>query len=181
MSDEQAVPLQGPVPVSVPLLRWLHLTDLHVGKNDESQETALASLIDAIARECGDTVFDLVMLTGDLAYSGSLLEYERLETLVINPLRSLKNFRDAKFVATPGNHDLDCDVGYPVNWANIGPKRQTTFFNLDELGRKTRAPRAAAFSSYSKFLQNNAIPALTPPWSPPGFSALRCAAMKLAY
>jgi hypothetical protein len=35
------------------VLRWLHITDLHVGKKNESQQTALASLITAITTFAG--------------------------------------------------------------------------------------------------------------------------------
>jgi hypothetical protein len=58
------------------------------------------------------------------------------------------NFKNAIFIATPGNHDLDCDTGLPVVWANIGTGRQGFFFNLDALGRKMAAQMVA--SNFSK-------------------------------
>ena len=53
------------------VLRWLHLTDLHVGYSNESQTTALRSLVASISNVADTTPFDLVLLTGDLASPSS--------------------------------------------------------------------------------------------------------------
>ena len=69
-----------------PLLRWLHLTDLHIGHNDESQRTALASLLAAIEIAAEGKPFDAVFITGDLAYSGQQNEYDALQRDInLNP------------------------------------------------------------------------------------------------
>ena len=117
------------------ILRWLHITDLHVGKKNESQQTALASLIAAITSYADNKAFDLVLLTGDLAYSGSSEEYLALQLQVIEPLRANPLFAKAEFYAVPGNHDVDCEEGYPPVWNDLGTSRQDTFFHLGESGR----------------------------------------------
>ena len=150
----------------LPTLRWLHLTDLHVGSKNESQQTALVNLIEAIRKETAGLEFDFVILSGDMAYSGQAAEYAKLEKLVISPLRDLENFQQAAFIATPGNHDLDCDVGLPVVWANIGQGRQNTFFDLGERGIKTRSSRAQAFAAYADFIRSNAILGVNPTSEP---------------
>ena len=152
--------------VKAPVLRWLHLTDLHVGRKNEAQETALRNLIESVRNQCGSAEYDLVLLTGDLAYSGQDEEYRRLEQLVIEPLRDLENFQNAIFIATPGNHDLDCDIGLPVIWEKLGADRQGKFFNLDEAGVKTRSSRAGAFKSYSDFLRRAAVRGVDPTMEP---------------
>ena len=149
-----------------PALRWLHLTDLHVGKNNELQATALTNLIEAIKKESGDLVFDLVILSGDLAYSGQELEYEKLEQLIINPLKNTEAFRHSKFIATPGNHDMDCEIGLPVIWEQIGSGRRDSFFQLGDVGKKTRSSRAEAFKNYSSFLARNGILGVDPTVEP---------------
>jgi hypothetical protein len=137
----------------LPYLRWLHLTDLHIGKTSEPQRIAMQSLVRAIANTAGEKEFDLVLLTGDLAYSGHREEFETLEKTLIQPLRELPNFKNAHFLATPGNHDLDCDIGCPPAWSGIGSARQESFFNSDDRGKQIRGGRSASFAEYSAFIQ----------------------------
>lgn len=147
-------------------LRWLHLTDLHIGHKKESQRTAIASLVQAVERFAGDQPFDLVLLTGDLAYSGKREEYDAFEASVLVPLKALPQFRDVVFVAVPGNHDLQCEVGIPPSWSNLGPARQEAFFNLDEKGRGIRHSRALAFSEYQAFCSRCGIISVDPTTAP---------------
>jgi hypothetical protein len=147
-------------------LRWLHLTDLHVGIKSEAQKTAIASLLGAVERAAGDRAFDLILLSGDLAYSGRTPEYELLESALLEPLRRMPVCAGAPIVAAPGNHDLDCDVGLPIAWSTIGTSRQESFFNLDEAGRKTRSQRAAAFEAYSRFLRQSGVHGVDPTIEP---------------
>jgi len=148
------------------ILRWLHITDLHVGKKNESQQTALASLIAAITSYADNKAFDLVLLTGDLAYSGSSEEYLALQLQVIEPLRANPLFAKAEFYAVPGNHDVDCEEGYPPVWNDLGTSRQDTFFHLGESGRKTRKARSDVFSAYSEFVIRCGINSVDPTQEP---------------
>ena len=84
-------------------MRWLLLTDLHIGLNNESQRMAMDALVDAIRIRSKDQKFDLVLMTGDLAFSGKTSEYSQLRDLLINPLRNLPEYENARFVAVPGN------------------------------------------------------------------------------
>lgn len=143
-------------------LRWLHLTDLHVGKGFEPQNTALASLVAAVDRFARHKPFDVVFITGDLAFSGNEKEYENFEKQIISPLRNLSICKDAIFIATPGNHDLDCDVGLPAHWESLGSKRQSAFFNFDEDGKRIRKSRADAFKNYSDYIAGNNILSVDP-------------------
>lgn len=147
-------------------LRWLHLTDIHVGKGFEPQNTALTSLVAAVERFSEDKPFDIVFLTGDLAFSGNKQEYINFENQIVFPLRQLSVCRDAIFIATPGNHDLDCEVGLPANWESLGAKRQGAFFNFDEDGRKIRQSRADAFQNYSDYVVRNGIHSVDPVTEP---------------
>ena len=94
-------------------MRWLLLSDLHVGSESESQKLALMSLVEAVRERSKAKPYDLVLMAGDLAFSGKRSEYNRLKTLLIEPLRRLSEFKYARFIAVPGNHDVDCDIGYP--------------------------------------------------------------------
>ena len=148
------------MPESEPLLlRWLHLTDLHTGHSNESQRTALRSLIASIQKAAGTGPFDLVLFTGDLAYSGRPEEYAVLKSQLIDPLRSTPLFANAQFVATPGNHDLDCEIEYPPIWKGLGRNRQERFFNLVVPVKQTVTYRASfghveLFQEYRKPLRS---------------------------
>lgn len=148
------------------VLRWLHLTDLHIGKQNESQQIALGSLLTAIETSSSKKPFDIVFLTGDLAYSGKEEEYDLLKQLLIDPLRNNLLFKNAIFVATPGNHDLDCNYGLPPVWSNLGPSRQQVFFHFDDSGKHVRSSRSAGFKAYKDFIQKNAILSVDPTEEP---------------
>ena len=148
------------------VLRWLHLTDLHVGHSNESQTTALRSLVASISNVAGTTPFDLVLLTGDLAYSGRPEEYAALTSQLIEPLRQTSLFANAQFAATPGNHDLDCTVEYPPIWKGLGHNRQERFFHLGTDGQRTRGTRTQAFAAYQDFVTANHIVSADPTAEP---------------
>lgn len=150
------------VGADVPRLRWLHLTDLHVGRSNESQAVAIRSLVTAIQIHAEQRPFDVVFLSGDLAYSGQAEEYEHFESLVLRPLKATPLCKNATFIAAPGNHDLDCDVGLPTVWSSLGAKRQESFFQLGDAGRKVRQSRAAAFENYLNFVKRQAILSVNP-------------------
>ena len=154
------------------LLRWLHLTDLHAGHSNESQTTAFRSLIASIPNVAGTTPFDLVLLTGDLAYSGRHEEYAVLKSQLIDPLRQTSLFVNAQFVATPGNHDLDCTIEYPPIWKGLGPDRRERFFHLGTDGKRTRGTRTQAFAAYQEFVTANQIISVDPTAAPASIHTL---------
>ncbi len=142
-------------------MRILLLSDLHIGHDSESQEIALLSLVDAIRSRIAPHRVDLVLLAGDLAHSGQEIEYNRLSNLLISPLRGVPELNRTQFIAVPGNHDVDCNIGYPPTIDALGD-RLDEFFYLNEAGRRLRQSRADAFSAYSTFLQNANINGVDP-------------------
>ena len=143
-------------------MRWLLLSDLHIGLHNESQNLALTSLVSAVQERARATPFDLVLLAGDLAFSGKPSEYCSLQELVIEPLRNLEAFSRARFIAVPGNHDVDCERSYPPALSTLGPKKSEQFFHLDETGRNLRKSRAPSFDAYSRFLNQANIEGVDP-------------------
>jgi predicted MPP superfamily phosphohydrolase len=144
------------------VLRWLHLTDIHMGRNNESQRTALDSLITAITQHAENKPFDMVIITGDVAYSGIQQEYNEVESRLITPLRQIVLFRNATFFATPGNHDLDCEIELPPAWKELGRPRQEKYFHLGEDGKRIRGSRVKAFEQYSQFVRRAGIKSVDP-------------------
>lgn len=147
-------------------MRWLLLTDLHIGLNNESQQLAMNTLVDAIRIRSNEQPFDLVLMTGDLAFSGKASEYSQLQHLLINPLRNLTEFKSTRFVAVPGNHDVDCKLTYPPSLSTLGPQKSEQFFHLNETGRKLREMRSASFAAYSAFLSDASIEGVDPTEAP---------------
>ena len=147
-------------------MRWLHLCDLHIGKTGESQANAMSQLVSAIETAGGEKALDLVLFTGDLAFSGKSDEYTTLARDLIGPLRKLSITNDAQFVAVPGNHDLDCDNTLPIIWSGLGNPRQEVFWNFDDHGQRLRSSRASGFEAYTNFMQKENILGLNPTHEP---------------
>jgi predicted MPP superfamily phosphohydrolase len=148
--------------MSETVLRWLHITDLHLGKGNESQITAIRSLLDSAVKHAQGRPFDAVLITGDLAHSGIAEQYASLRELIVAPLRSHALWRNAELIATPGNHDLDCEIEIPPSWKDLGRQRQEKFFHAGPDGIKTRASRPKAFAEYSQFTKSSGIKSVDP-------------------
>ena len=92
-------------------IRILHLSDVHfrVGKGWDA-EPVLRELAEFIGREVADgLVPDLVVFTGDLAFSGSKAEYDLARTWLdeqLWPALPDSMPRD-RLLLIPGNHDVD--------------------------------------------------------------------------
>ncbi|MCY3841442.1 MAG: metallophosphoesterase, partial [Gammaproteobacteria bacterium] len=138
-------------------MRWLHLSDIHVGQPDQARSNAMRLLVDAIQERSDNEPIDLVLFTGDLAYSGRTEEYASLVDELIEPLRRLECTQHAHFIAVPGNHDLDCDCSHPIVWDMLGQRRQEKFWESDQKGIDLRAARARGFDAFATFLDANSI------------------------
>ena len=93
-------------------LRILHVSDLHgvdPAKDRHRQRRGLVlgkawdENLDEIAR---DGPIDLVCFTGDLAFSGSKAEYDRL-TVFVDAMLARVGVPRSRFFVVPGNHDTD--------------------------------------------------------------------------
>lgn len=103
-------------------LRILHLSDLHIGKEqapdvwrvERVMGEAWARNLDEIRR---DGPIDLVCFTGDIAQSGKPGQYADAVKLIDAVLRSLDCPRD-RFFCVPGNHDIDRSIA-PDAWSKL--------------------------------------------------------------
>lgn len=88
------------------MITWIHLSDIHAGQRGEAArpavEKALERSITSLAGRIG--VPDLLLLTGDLAYSGKAEEYAQIERLIAR-IEAWLGHR-LPVLAVPGNHDL---------------------------------------------------------------------------
>ena len=89
-------------------IRWLHISDLHLRESGVwSQDAVLAAMLDDVSRRmAAGIVFDFVLVTGDLAYSGQASEYALVEKF-IEDLALTTDLTRAEIFCIPGNHDID--------------------------------------------------------------------------
>jgi hypothetical protein len=138
-------------------MKLLFLTDLHMkSRNEGSQRSALGELVRAV-EGLAIPRFDAVILGGDIAYSGRREEYDAAFEAVVRPLRALECVGKAPWLAVPGNHDMDCEVGNAVRYSNLAQRQRECYFDDSESGRRARAQRASAFSEFESFLERAEI------------------------
>lgn len=138
-------------------MRWLHLSDIHLSRSENvSQRTAIQDLFKKVESLLICDV-DVVVITGDVAFSGKKDEYELFEMNVLAPLRKIQFCKNAKIFCVPGNHDLDCDISHPLVWDALGASRQKKFFEESADGAKVRNSKATSFNEYSEFIVRNNI------------------------
>ena len=90
-------------------ITWLHLSDLHLRAGDQyDQQVALSSLLSDLAQlsDEGDKEFDLIFVTGDIAFSGRAEEYT-IATKFFRDLSSATAVSMDRIYCVPGNHDVD--------------------------------------------------------------------------
>lgn len=90
-------------------IRFLHLSDFHVGKDNYAQRKIFARILDHIENvSAADGLPDLVFITGDVANRGELSEYVLFNEEFLQPLfeRLGAGGMDRVFIV-PGNHDVD--------------------------------------------------------------------------
>ena len=87
------------------LIRWLHLSDFHIGKDEFAQQRLFTEILSHITDQKNSGFCpDLVFLTGDIANRGKRSEYEEFRDIFYTPLAKL--LPTAKIYAVPGNHDV---------------------------------------------------------------------------
>ncbi len=93
-------------------LRWLHFTDLHVGQKDMGLwPSAKQAILDDLRRTTTALgPWDVVIFTGDLAYSGKKSEYAKLDVELKEIWALFAELHPGAklpiLLAVPGNHDL---------------------------------------------------------------------------
>lgn len=91
------------------IVRWLHLSDFHVGKDDYAGRKMFDYILEHVhKRKEDDFVPDMLFLTGDLANKGLDSEYETFWLDFIAPLQEeIGGKIQERTFAVPGNHDVD--------------------------------------------------------------------------
>ena len=91
------------------LVRWLHLSDFHVGMDAYGQRILFTEICEHLRDRIKDNYSpDFVFITGDLADKGRQAEYSEFFDQFLDPmLKSLGSSWSGKIFAVPGNHDVE--------------------------------------------------------------------------
>ena len=181
--EAAAPPVQAPAPApaavvtpSAPVkqaaearpLRWLHLSDIHLGLEDGyGHDIVLRALVDAF-RDGGtlaDRRPDVIFCTGDIAQSGKPAQYAAAGKLFEDLARATGTPMDRIFVV-PGNHDLDREM---VSESFVLPldsrEKVDSFFGSSAKGlvdRQFAFQRFAAFADFQRERWNLPLTAARP-------------------
>lgn len=90
-------------------MRLLHISDLHarVGNDASDQAVLVDAMLADVEQLAHQRAFDVVVMTGDIAYSGQAPEYSAAEELLFRPMLDLLRLPRERCVLVPGNHDVD--------------------------------------------------------------------------
>lgn len=142
-------------------LVWLHLSDLHRGQPGErtrwgTAREALLRDLRAQARRHGAP--DLILLTGDLAFSGQRREYERVDETLADVRAAVGG--EPLVVTVPGNHDL----ARPAEGSALS-RGLDHYHDDDRLRREALRPRSDThkslmrlFAEYDRFWKRSILP-----------------------
>jgi len=95
------------------MIAIVHLSDIHLQVGSNIVAARYRQIKGAVQSEAHDITDLLLLVTGDLAFSGKQAEYMVATELVANLERELANVSGPHFVGTvtiPGNHDCDFDL-----------------------------------------------------------------------
>lgn len=90
--------------------KWLHFSDIHVGQAGQNTlwpraSTLLLDDLETAHKKTGG--FDCVIFSGDLAQTGSAIEFENFDEVLNKIMKRLGDLGEKPPVVTvPGNHDL---------------------------------------------------------------------------
>lgn len=89
-------------------IRWLHLSDFHIGQENFGQSFILEKTISHIKEKLDAGLEpDMIFITGDIAFKGKKEEYERFYYEFLAPLEEFIPDLLSRLYMVPGNHDLD--------------------------------------------------------------------------
>ncbi len=129
-------------------IRWLHLSDFHVGKDDYGQSQLFKYILHHVKKRPKP---DFVFITGDIAQSGQKIQYDKFGDEFIEPLKEYLG-KQGKIFAVPGNHDIDRQKEKFVT-RNIIRQKSSNFFDPDKNGQVERQSIISRFHDYTEYDQ----------------------------
>jgi predicted MPP superfamily phosphohydrolase len=150
-------------------LTWLHLSDLHFGHGDAEQRFDQKNVTREILEDAGEVAArlgppDLIIITGDIAFSANPeAEYEPARQWIEKLVKKVGASLD-RVLMVPGNHDVDRDrVKYDPNAKTVHEGLRTTPKRLNEFLSKpaSMSPLWAKFGAYADFTRRYGAPEVT--------------------
>ena len=144
-----------------PTIRWLHLSDFHVGKDLYEQKRLFAEILLEVERWKTEKNFvpDYVFITGDIANKGLKKEYEAFRKEFLVPLQEKFNV-DTVVIPIPGNHDIERPSPDMLDHAKAF-KSPSKFFDASKEGKTSRDQVLPRFKHYKKSM---AASGMSPDW-----------------
>lgn len=133
-------------------IKWLHLSDFHVGQDDYGQTQLFKSILKHVSeqKERGITP-DYIFVTGDLAYKGAASEYIKFNTDFLEPLQKIiGNGIENRTFTVPGNHDVDRNKASGFS-AEKFLNSSNNYFNPTQEGMEQRKPIFERFKGFADF------------------------------
>lgn len=145
-------------------IRWLHISDFHLGKDVSGCELQIDRLLDLIRSK---TRPDLIFISGDIANKGEAIEYDRFIEKLVFPLIDIyetEDLKDKVFIV-PGNHDVQRNISRLIDTYSLHQTQPHLFDNTKEAFeiRKDLAARFCEFATafrdlcHVEYLTNNNV------------------------
>jgi hypothetical protein len=130
-------------------LRWLHLSDFHVGKDDYAGRRMFEYVLNHVEeRRAAGFTPDLVFVSGDLADRGLDEEHSQFWLDFALPLVDLLNLDSTnRLFVVPGNHDVDRTKNPAFDRAEMA-EAGSAYFDPTSEGRALRQWLLPRFSSF---------------------------------
>ena len=131
-------------------IRWLHLSDFHVGMDDYAQRKLFAEITSELKRRIdGGEGPDFVFITGDIENTGIKDQYnDFFESFIIDLIDALEENSEAKIFMVPGNHDVDRTKAQFFEPSEI-LKPEAAFFDPSDSGKNARDQFFPRFTNYA--------------------------------
>ena len=132
-------------------IRWLHLSDFHVGKDNYATRKMFDYILaHARDRRAAGIVPDLLFVTGDLANRGLASEYETFWTEFAWPLQEvIGEGSDERTFTVPGNHDVD-RLQHPAFSREEMCDAKSHYFDPTPEGRRLREMLMPRFNAFQE-------------------------------
>lgn len=129
------------------IIKWLHLSDFHIGKDGYEQDKIFKNILKHIEDEVKEKTLNLIFITGDISNRNSEKEYY---AFIENFLEKIPNKENIKIYIVPGNHDIDRIKVDRVGRASLDSK----FFRANDEGLNERKKyEIPAFNNFSDFIE----------------------------
>jgi predicted MPP superfamily phosphohydrolase len=140
-------------------IRWLHLSDFHVGKDLYEQKRLFAEILSEVERWKTQKNFipDYVFITGDIANKGLKKEYEAFRKEFLVPLQETFSV-DTVVIPIPGNHDIERPSPDMLDHAKAFKSK---FFDASKEGKTARDQVLPRFKHYKKLMTASGM---SPDW-----------------